>query len=145
MKRAFVGSPISEEGNRHPVCSQSLGGQRHSCRDGDIGPNDGDGRNHPHINITDVHGATFGLATTGAFGKQLGHNRPRRDALGDGVTVGPMGTQRVVVGTQMGTDTGSNRLLPNVEVQRRGNAPLHKKIVAPLLEAANGEHGAVHF
>jgi hypothetical protein len=81
-----------------------------------------------------MHAAAPTAAATGLFGVKFCHERAGRHALGKSVTVTAMGAGDPVLVGEMGADTDSRGLLPDVQVDEAGHFPFFVKNSGGLLE-----------
>ena len=94
VEGAFVGGAVAEEADRYPAIVAVLGGEGRAEGDGGTGADDAVGAEDAQVRIGDVHGA----------------------ALGEEVTVAPVGGGDVVGVGKGGADADRHGLLAHVEV-----------------------------
>jgi hypothetical protein len=61
------------------------------------------------------------------------------------MAVGTVSAEHIIVTVQVSANPGRHGLLSDVKVKRRGDAPLHKEMVAALLKATNSQHTTIHI
>ena len=90
--------------------------------------------------VVEVHAAALAAADAGGLAAQLGHERARVGAAGQGVAVVAVGGDEVVVGPQQAHGADAHRFLADVEVQEAADLALDVELGAALLEAADEQH-----
>ena len=145
MERALGRRAVAEERDRHPAVISELrrgGGtdrDRHPSGDDAVGPED------PDVGVGDVHRSA--PPSVGAFvlAHQLGEHPERLEALGQAVTVAPVGGGDDVSRPQWPAGADGRSLLTDREVDEAGHLAVAVQRRHALLEAADEHHAPVHL
>ena len=144
VKGSAVDGAVPEEADGHLSALLHLRGQAGPRGQAESARHDAVGAQHSHGEIRDVHGASLALAVAGDASEELGHHAPDVGALGDAVTMAPVGGGDVVGIGEMSADPDSHRLLTDVGVQRPQHLALAGLVFRLLFKEADPPHGGVH-
>ncbi len=140
---ALIGAAIAAEGRGDILLAQGLGGQGGAVAQGRAAAHDGVGAEHALVEVGDVHGAALAVAQAGGLAHEFLHHAHHVTALGDGVTVTPVGAAHHVVVGQQHAQPNGDRLLTVRSMHEAGNIAFFKFDHGPFLEQADGLHGAI--
>ena len=118
--------------------------QRDAGRQRDISGDDGNGRHHTLVEITDMHRSTLALAATGAFAEQLVHQRFDAQPARNGMTVRPVGAGDDIFFVECKTNTDSRCFLSLALMDGAGHVSLEEEHFNAFFEKANQQHAFVH-
>src|SRR5579859_249009 len=139
VEGSVVHGAVAEEGHRHLVgLHQSIAV---SCagRLKDAGTDDAARPHHAHFGREEVHAPPTPAGTSALAAVELGDQLPRWEALGEGMSVTPVGAEHGIVLAELGADADRNRLLPDLGVAGAVNqSPLVRSDELLLAAAALG-------
>ena len=118
MKRAGLARAVTEihNGELPFAIFLSSEGRAQGKRNG--AAHDSRRRNEPGVEGDDVHGAAFTCAVAGGAAGDFCHEPLNVGPLGDGVAVGAMAAENIVVGPQQAASSHSDSLLADTQVEQ---------------------------
>ncbi len=143
MEGALVDRAVAEEAQHDLVGVAQADRVAHARRHRQVAADDAVAAEVAGGHVVEVHRAALAAADPADLAAQLGHQRPRVGAAGEGVAVVAVGGDEVVVGAQQAHRPHRHRLLADVQVEEAADLPLHVDLGATLLEAPDEEHGPV--
>ena len=137
---AMVDRAVAEKGDGHVVLAARARADAGTDRVADPGGDDAVGPEQPDAAVVEVHGAAAPAATSVALAEELGHQRARRDALGERMAVPAMRGGDPVGWPQMRADADCGRLLADVEMQEARRLALAAGDLRRAFEAPQQHH-----
>ena len=120
----MIDGAVTEEGDRDVVLAAHAGADAGTDGVTDSGRHDAVGPEQSDAPVVEMHGAAAPAATSVPPAEELGHQRARRDTLGQSVAVPAMRGGDPVAGAEMRAYADCGRLLPDVKMQESGRFPL---------------------
>ena len=116
VEGAGVHHRLTHEANDHLIGAAILDGEADPGRNGHVPAHNPVSAEEVGIAIEEVHRAPLPASHAIAATEQFGHDRARRYAAGQRLSVIAVGGDDVVIGAEHRNSTGAARLLPDVEV-----------------------------
>lgn len=140
MEGAGVDHRLTHEAGDHLIAATIADGEAHARCDGDVSAHDAMAAKEAKLLVEHVHRATLALRAAVLTAEEFGHDRTRRHATRERLSMVAVGGDDVVVGAEQRDDARGDGFLADVEVAEATDATDRVHLGAPLFEAALQEH-----
>ncbi|MNO40035.1 hypothetical protein D3C76_301750 [compost metagenome] len=144
MKCALIRGSVSEKAHTDLIASPVLGAP---CRTGcnQMARADNSvGSEYAKLRVRNMHRPAFAFAVAGFLAEQLRHHIFQIPALGDDMSMPPVGTRNIIVIPQIGACPNGDGLLPDVQMDKARYFPFRKKGGCSFFEFPDTLHLPVH-